>query len=255
MSATQLPGPAVRAAPGGLPRAGRRAGRPAARAAADHHRRRSTSSSGDIAELWNNLFIETCDEWVIPYIGDLVANNLLYDPSRIGERDTAAALFADLRGPDLRPRVAVRTRADVAKTIYYRRRKGTLPMLEELARDVTGWAAHAVEFFELLGWTSTSSTRRPQAAWFDLRSPERGGARRRAVRRGEPHRRRAPDLSGRGLARDPQRRLLPVAARQLSAARRARSSGWRRHGGFTSARWATPRRCSPTCAAKATRPG
>ena len=26
-------------------------------------------------------------------------------------------------------------------------------MLEELARDVTGWAAHAVEFFELLGWT------------------------------------------------------------------------------------------------------
>ncbi len=26
-------------------------------------------------------------------------------------------------------------------------------MLEELARDVTGWPAHAVEFFELLGWT------------------------------------------------------------------------------------------------------
>ena len=25
-------------------------------------------------------------------------------------------------------------------------------MLEELARDVTGWAAHVVEFFELLMW-------------------------------------------------------------------------------------------------------
>ena len=61
-------------------------------------------------------------------------------------------LFADLVGPNLRPTNAIRTRADVAKTIYYRRRKGTVPMLEELARDVTGWAAHAVEFFELLMW-------------------------------------------------------------------------------------------------------
>ena len=26
-------------------------------------------------------------------------------------------------------------------------------MLEELARDVTGWGAHAVAFFELLAWT------------------------------------------------------------------------------------------------------
>src|SRR5204862_70664 len=62
------------------------------------------------------------------------------------------------------------TRADVANTIYYRRRKGTLPMLEELARDVTGWAAHAVEFLELLGWTQHLEHLRPQAGWFDLRS-------------------------------------------------------------------------------------
>ncbi len=26
-------------------------------------------------------------------------------------------------------------------------------MLEEMARDVTGWGAHVVEFFQLLGWT------------------------------------------------------------------------------------------------------
>ena len=127
----------------------------------------------DVSDLWNDLFIETCRRWVIPYIGDLVSNNLLYDPSRIEDDDTAAALFTDLRGPDLRPRVAVRTRADVAKTIYYRRRKGTLPMLEELARDVTGWAAHAVEFFELLGWTQHLEHFRPQASWFDVRSLER----------------------------------------------------------------------------------
>ena len=74
--------------------------------------------------------------------------------TRAGSRAaTAEALFDDLAGTDLRPAVAVPDAADVAKTIYYRRRKGTLPMLEELARDVTGWPAHAVEFFQLLGWT------------------------------------------------------------------------------------------------------
>ena len=78
--------------------------------------------------LWDDLFIETCAPWVIPYIGDLVANN------PISENVTS-------------------TRADVARTIYYRRRKGTLTMLEQLARDVTGWDAHAVAFFELLGWS------------------------------------------------------------------------------------------------------
>lgn len=78
--------------------------------------------------LWDDLFIETCADWVIPYIGDLVANNPISE-------DVA------------------RTRADVARTIYYRRRKGTLPMLEQMARDVTGWDAHAVAFFEELGWS------------------------------------------------------------------------------------------------------
>ena len=77
---------------------------------------------------WDDLFIETCAPWVIPYIGDLVANNPLHD-------------------------VGVGVRADVAHTIYYRRRKGTLAMLETLARDVTRWGAHAVAFFQELGWT------------------------------------------------------------------------------------------------------
>jgi hypothetical protein len=83
---------------------------------------------GNIDDLWDDFFIETCADWVIPYIGDLVGNNLL--PGRVR-----------------------RPRADVAKTIYYRRRKGTLPMLEELARDVTLWRAHTVPFFELANWT------------------------------------------------------------------------------------------------------
>lgn len=82
----------------------------------------------DIDGLYDDLFIETCAPWVIPYIGDLVANNPVHE-------------------------VAGSRRADVAKTIHYRRRKGVPAMLEELARDVTGWAAHVVAGFEVLLWT------------------------------------------------------------------------------------------------------
>jgi hypothetical protein len=68
--------------------------------------------------------------------------------------------------------IAARARPDVAKTIYYRRRKGTAPMLEELARDVTGWPARLVEFFVTLGWTQAIRNHvRPAAGgWTDLRS-------------------------------------------------------------------------------------
>jgi hypothetical protein len=76
--------------------------------------------------LWADQSIETCDDWVIPYIGDLLGTNLV-------------------TGPDVRGQ-----RLDVAKTIHYRRRKGTLEVLEELARDVTGWDAHVVEGFRRL---------------------------------------------------------------------------------------------------------
>jgi len=106
----------------------------------------------DTLQLWDNFFVETCQRWVIPYIGDLVANNPLHDLDLSAAAATAQSVFTDLAGPDLRPPGAIRTRADVAKTIYYRRRKGTPAMLEELARDVTGWGAHVVEFFTLLDW-------------------------------------------------------------------------------------------------------
>src|SRR5262249_49465729 len=82
----------------------------------------------NIDELYDDFFIETCAEWVIPYIGELVGNNPL-------------------------PELLRTRRADVARTLYYRRRKGTITMLEELARDVTGWSVHVVPFFELLVWT------------------------------------------------------------------------------------------------------
>lgn len=86
----------------------------------------------DIATLYENWFIETCEEWVVPYIGDLLGVRGLHT---IGED----AAFSQ--------------RARVANTLGYRRRKGTATMLEQLARDTTGWNARAVEFFELLATT------------------------------------------------------------------------------------------------------
>jgi hypothetical protein len=77
----------------------------------------------DIAGLYDNWFIETCDEWVVPYIGDLLAARPIRSISGAG----------------------VSTRAYVANTLRYRRRKGTAFVLEQLARDTTGWPAHAVD--------------------------------------------------------------------------------------------------------------
>ncbi len=107
----------------------------------------------DVAGLYDDLFIETCREWVIPYIGSLVGNTPLHGRDDTAT-DTASERFEDdLEGSDLRPLATVSRRADVAKTIYYRRRKATPRMLEELATDVTGWPARVVEFFQTLGWT------------------------------------------------------------------------------------------------------
>jgi hypothetical protein len=92
----------------------------------------------DIARLYDNWFIETCEDWVVPYIGDLVGWTALHDGS-----DAACAQGVSS------PRI-VSPRRDVANTIAQRRRKGTLAVLESLARDVAGWPARAVEMYALL---------------------------------------------------------------------------------------------------------
>jgi len=139
---------------------------------ADRH---ADALESDIVQLLADAFIETCEPWVVPYIGDLVGTTPLFDDSQVHDGNTASELFLDLEGPDLRAPIALRGRADVAKTIYYRRRKGTLPMLEELARDVTGWASHAVAFFELLRWTQwvRNHLRLHAPGTADVRSVER----------------------------------------------------------------------------------
>ena len=128
----------------------------------------------DIWQLGANAFVETAEPWAVPYIGELVGNVRLASADTDADSGAAADIFPDLRGPRLAPVPVLRTRADVAKTIYYRRRKGTLAMLEELARDISGWPAHGVEFFERLNWSQWVHNRlRMQAlATPDLRSVE-----------------------------------------------------------------------------------
>lgn len=95
----------------------------------------------DITGLYENWFIETCQDWVVPYIGDLVG----YRP--ISE----AGAPGDVTGAEgLRLNKILFPRGEVANTIGYRRRKGTLSLLEELAQSVSGWPARAVEFYHLL---------------------------------------------------------------------------------------------------------
>ncbi len=85
----------------------------------------------DLDQFYDDLFIETCAPWVIPYIGDLIGFQAVQ------------GISAAVDSP----------RSEVASTIAMRRRKGTPLVLEELARDITGWGAHSVEFFRLLATT------------------------------------------------------------------------------------------------------
>lgn len=106
----------------------------------------------DIEALYDNWFIETCDEWVVPYIGDLLG----------------------VRGLSTVEGGGLSRRALVANTLAYRRGKGTGAMLEQVARDVTAWPARVVEFFELLSWIQNLNHVRPHGTGaIDLRDPGR----------------------------------------------------------------------------------
>jgi hypothetical protein len=93
----------------------------------------------DIEGLYENWFIETCNEWVAPYIGDLVGANLLRSVKAGG---------------------AVSGKTFVANTIHYRKRKGTVAIFEEMARNITGWDARVVEFFQFMSTTQNVNHRR-----------------------------------------------------------------------------------------------
>lgn len=90
----------------------------------------------NIESLYHDLFIETCDPWVIPYIADLLGTSHLS-----GDEWTL--------------------RADVADTIALRRRKGTLGSIELLAYILTKWGVHSVELLENMVWNQHLNHQRP----------------------------------------------------------------------------------------------
>ena len=180
----------------------------------------------DIDALYASWFVETCPEWVVPYLADLVG-------------------VADLP-PDL-PGVTSR-RAFVANTVRYRQGKGTVAVVEQVARDASGWPAKAVEFYRLLATTAhVNHVRTDRPATATIRTPvDRAGPLElvpAAVAQGALHgvahtaevRRIA---SGRGRYGIRERRRLP-----LPATRSTSSAGRRR------------RRPRPTRAGRCTRSG
>ena len=96
----------------------------------------------DISGLYDNWFIETCAEWAAPYIGALVG----YAPVASGPLTVSGA-----RG-QARERIMI-PRREIANTIRFRRRKGTLKILVDLAEAAAGWPAVAVEFYRRLAVT------------------------------------------------------------------------------------------------------
>ncbi len=92
----------------------------------------------NIENLYHDLFIDTCNDWVIPYIADLLGSSHLSGDAR------------DLR-------------ADIARTIHHRRRKGTLGAIESLTYALSGWAAHTVELRDRVVWSQHLNHQRPDA--------------------------------------------------------------------------------------------
>ncbi|MEO7653854.1 MAG: hypothetical protein ABIZ80_25640 [Bryobacteraceae bacterium] len=91
-----------------------------------------------IDRLWEDQYIELCDDWAIPYIGDLVGTRLIHELNRRGRR------------------------VDVARTIFYRRRKGTPLVQDVLIGDIAGWQGVVVESFKRLGRTRHGLDPEPQ---------------------------------------------------------------------------------------------
>jgi len=102
----------------------------------------------DIAALYENWFIETCADWVVPYIGNLIDYQAVHDA---GEPAAGGAPAAAVRNRILFPR------REVANTVRLRQRKGTLAALQEVATETSGWPVRVVEIAPQLSVTQNVS--------------------------------------------------------------------------------------------------
>ena len=114
-------------------------------------------SRRSIDRLWEDQHVETCDDWAVPYIGDLVGARLVSTEDRRARR------------------------VDVANAVKFRRRRGTPDLLDSLVRTLSGWDVVLVEGFRRLARTRHRLDPPPRADGFftstltggtaDLRSP------------------------------------------------------------------------------------
>lgn len=115
----------------------------------------------DIAGMYDDWFIETCRDWVVPYIADLVGLPAVNTGIADGE-EAERRLRERMRMP----------RGDVANYLRSLRRRGTLSLLEDLAADCGGFPARAVEFYRLIGRTQSLDHRNRRGRLMDLRDGE-----------------------------------------------------------------------------------
>lgn len=100
--------------------------------------------------LYEDWFIETCQDFLVPFIGDLVGLDRLHRNGR--GRFTWRPL--------------------VAKAVARRRYKGTVSCLERSVQDATGWSVLAREQADSLAWSQDVRAVRPGfGAFIDLRNP------------------------------------------------------------------------------------
>ena len=98
----------------------------------------------DVARLWDDLFIESCADWAVPYIGALLG--LPPDAGRL----------------------------EVAYAVALRRRKGTPAALEDFAEVLTGWTARVLEGWQITLWAQRlGHPGAPRVATVDLREGAR----------------------------------------------------------------------------------
>src|SRR5690349_18151051 len=69
----------------------------------------------DTAQLYENWFIETCQDWIVPYIGALIGYTPVQNSVQLGDVRTPRDVS--------RERILI-SRREVANTIRSRRRKG-----------------------------------------------------------------------------------------------------------------------------------
>lgn len=103
----------------------------------------------DVEALYDDLFLDTCSPWAVPYLARLLGVEVLGEPG--------------LAGAD--PRV------QVARALGARAHKGTVGALERRVHDVTGWWLRTEEAFEHLAHAQHLAQPRPgRGGSFDVRS-------------------------------------------------------------------------------------